>query len=146
MFLYVYKYIMIKGGGVHLERSNFYNSITTNNFEDAFYKFIENATFKILTDDSISGITLTATLKEGITSPYVSVNPDSPTFVEGVNKILIKIMPSLPPRAVSKRASIQKEEWRSGILTNYSYQFHRPAIMRRSSFISWTVARVPPAR
>jgi serine/threonine protein kinase len=87
---------MIIGGGVHLDRpGGYYNTLTPKDFEDAFYKFIENSKFKILTDSSISGITLVATLNDGVDSPYVSVNPDSPTFIEKVKKILIKIMPSV---------------------------------------------------
>ena len=34
--------------------------------KDAFYKFIENSSFKIMTDKSISAITLIATLNDGI--------------------------------------------------------------------------------
>ena len=120
---------MIKGGGVHIQRGNFYNSITSNDFEDAFYKFIENATFKILTDGSISGLTLTATLKDGIESPYVSVNPDSPTFMEDVRKILIKIMPSLPPRVdkvgkyyVESRRNLNLKRDQVNKVENYTIQ------------------------
>ncbi len=62
--------------------------------KDAFYQFISNSTFKILTDTSISGITLVATLNDGLVSPYVSLDVDEISFMTPVKKLLLKIMPS----------------------------------------------------
>lgn len=62
--------------------------------KDAFYKFIENSSFKIMTDKSISAITLIATLNDGIPSSYVSVETDEITFMTPIKKLLLKIMPS----------------------------------------------------
>ena len=63
--------------------------------ESAFYEFITNSTFKILTDSSISGITLVATLNDEAESPYVSLDVDESSFMTSVKKLLIKIMPSI---------------------------------------------------
>ena len=62
--------------------------------KDAFYKFIENSSFKIMTDKSISAITLIATLNDGIASPYVSIDTDEITFMTPIKNLLLKIMPS----------------------------------------------------
>lgn len=61
---------------------------------EAFYKFIENSSFKIMTDKSISAITLIASLNDGIPSPYVSIDTDEISFMTPIKKLLLKIMPS----------------------------------------------------
>ena len=61
--------------------------------EDAFYEFMSNAKFKILTDGSISAITLLATYNgDPANSPYISLSPDN--FMKPATRILVKIMPS----------------------------------------------------
>jgi serine/threonine protein kinase len=62
--------------------------------KDAFYQFMSNSTFNILTDSSISGITLVATLNDGASTPYVSLDADEISFMLPVKKLLLKIMPS----------------------------------------------------
>jgi len=59
-----------------------------NNPGKAFDYFIQNSTFKILTDNSISCITLLASLKTGINSPYAEIR--TKLYNQNVNNILIK--------------------------------------------------------
>jgi len=63
--------------------------------KDAFEFFMTNAaSFRILTDSSISAITLIAELTPGVASPYICINPAQPNFMQAITKILLKIMPS----------------------------------------------------
>ena len=58
--------------------------------ESLFYYFIENSTFKILSINSLNGIIVTATLNEGVVSPYRSTRPES--YGELIAEIVIKLI------------------------------------------------------
>jgi len=75
-------------GGVGL------NKVFEGTHQDAYLNFLTNSTFQILTDSSISGITLIATLNDGVESPYVSLDVDEATFMTSIRRLLLKIMPS----------------------------------------------------
>ena len=55
--------------------------------------FLENAKFRILTNSSISCITLIAKLNAGIETPFISIN--SLDFAKDVTSLLLKVMPSI---------------------------------------------------
>lgn len=79
----------IKGmkGGVELKPS--WNNKTK---DEAITYFLENSMFRILTNNSISCITLIAKLNDTVTTPFISI--DSLNFARDVTSILIKVMPS----------------------------------------------------
>lgn len=56
--------------------------------------FMENSTFKILTNDSISCITLVATLNEGNATPFLSVRSNS--LSADVRQLLLKVFITFP--------------------------------------------------
>ena len=60
--------------------------------DEAITFFLENSTFRILTNSSISCITLIAKLNSGIESPFISI--DSLDFAGSITSLLLKIMPS----------------------------------------------------
>jgi len=74
-------------GGVELKPS--WNDRTKT---DALTYFLENSMFRILTNNSISCITLIAKLKDGFDTPFISI--DSLNFARDITSILIKVIPS----------------------------------------------------
>jgi hypothetical protein len=115
--------------------------------DEAVTFFLENATFRIFTNSSISCITLIAKLNRGIESPFLSI--DSLNFAKSITSILLKIMPStdvilssnkridkasIPGRilnydgieinsfeTIERETSIQKDIFRKSIISPLSY-------------------------
>ena len=76
--------------------------------DEAVTFFLENSTFRIFTNSSISCITLIAKLNQGIKSPFISI--DSLNFARDITSLLLKIMPStaviLKPGSSTDKAAI----------------------------------------
>ena len=137
----VIKRIKRMKGGVELKPS--WKDKTKN---EAITYFLWNSMFRILTNNSISCITLIAKLKDGLDTPFLSI--DSLNFARDVTSILIKVMPSsktivrqgyqtdwvsIPNREIHKgieinsfsnikrEIDIQKEIYRKSIIEEHSF-------------------------
>jgi len=128
-------------GGVELKPS--WNDKTK---DEAITYFLENSMFRILTNNSISCITLIAKLNDTADTPFMSI--DSLNFARDVTSILIKVMPSsdtilrqgfntdwalIDNRAghngieinsyaiINREIATQKELYRKSIIASHSY-------------------------
>ena len=123
----------------------------------AFDFFMANAdTIQILTDTSISALTLVVELKPGSDSPYLHLNPARPNFMSSVRKILLKIMPShkkgdfkiMSPNNLLKRGQHKKEdEFFNSIEINSIEQIGRECDIQkdiyRESILDYKLPLVP---
>jgi len=123
----------------------------------AFDFFMANAdTIQILTDTSISALTLVVELNPGVESPYLHLNPVRPNFMSSARKILLKIMPShkkgdfkiMSPNKVLKRGQHKKEdEFHNSIEINSIEQIGRECDIQkdiyRESILDYELPLVP---
>ena len=110
----------------------------------AFNFFMENAkSIQILTDSSISALTLIVELNPDIESPYLYLNPSRHNFMTSVRKILLKIMPThksgdfkiISPFGIIKRGQHKKEdEFHSSIEINSIEQITRECDIQKEIY------------
>jgi hypothetical protein len=77
---------MKQNGGI----KTFARTAMSDTPKSLFDFFIENSTFKILSINSLNGIIVTATLNEGVVSPYRSTRPES--YGKPITEIVIKLI------------------------------------------------------
>lgn len=123
----------------------------------AFDFFMNNAiSFQIMTDNSISALTLLVELLPDVESPYICLDPASPNFMTSVRKILLKILPSHDtgdfridsPVGVVKRSQILKaDRFYNSIEINSVQQIKRECDIQkdlyRESMLGFELPLVP---
>ena len=123
----------------------------------AFNYFMENANaIRILTDSSISGLTLVVELNPDVESPYLYLNPARHNFMSSVRKILLKIMPThkmgdfkiISPHGIVKRGQLKKaDEFHNSIEINSIEQVDRECNIQkeiyRESILDYELPLVP---
>ena len=134
-----------------------FNELYRGDNRGAFNYFMENANrISILTDSSISALTLVVELKPGSDSPYLHLNPARPNFMSSARKILLKIMPShkkgdfkiMSPNNLLKRGQLKKaDEFHNSIEINSIEQVARECDIQkdiyRKSILDYELPLVP---
>jgi hypothetical protein len=125
-------------GGVFLKPSWNDRDITA-----AVTYFLENAKFRILTNSSISCITLIAKLNAGIETPFISIS--SLDFAKDVTSLLLKVMPSIervltPGRKTDKAMILGRVEDYNGIEINSFHTIDEEARIQKDIYRQSIVA------